>query len=322
VIQARGLATALLACLLAGCAATPTPTEPALTGGCPESLRQGIRITASDSQVAIPDGVRVASGAVPLMAGVGRRVLLALDVSPGVSRIRILSSSIEMLTFGGTLAGWARVVAPAAATGQQSIQAADGFLRIAPFLPGKRLAPYTETVDVVVVPGGARVAGLALHPGRMWDAAGRATQPKDLAVALVPILHLKVLDVVTATARLEFTAVPRSHRHERWQCSIESDFELVDHRAALPNLWVLQPAERIGSNQPVLALYNARVGAIAAVFRDPATASGFARWLRETHARRIGKYDVGFTSKTIAAGFQPASGEGPGELSVQELGER
>jgi hypothetical protein len=227
-----------------------------------------------------------------------------------------------MLTFGGTLAGWARVVVPAEAAKHESIQVSDGLLRIAPFLPGKRLEPYTETLDVLVVPGGARVAGAALRPGRMWDAAGRPMPPDDLGVVLAPILHLKVLNVVAATVRLELTVIPRSHRHEQWQCSIESDFQLVDHRAALPNLWVLQPAGLIGSDQPVLALYDAGVGAIPAVFRDPETASGFARWLRETHATRVGKYEIGFTSKTIAAAFQPASGDGAGELSVQEFGER
>ena len=321
-IRAGGLAGTLLACALAGCAGPRTLTEPTAPGGCPESLRQGVRITASQSQVAIPDGVRVPSGAVPLIAGVGRRILLAIDLSPGLPRVRILSSSLEMLTFGGTLDGWARVVAPPAATGRQSIQASEGFLRLAPFLPGKRLEPYTETLDVVVIPGGARLAAMALRPGRMWDASGRPTPPDDLGVVLAPILHLKVLDVVAATARLEFTALHRSRPHERWQCSIESDFQLVDHRAALPNLWVLQRAGLTGSNQPAVALYDPTVGAIPAVFRDPATASGFARWLRETHAARVGKYEIGFTSKQSATGFQRASDDGAGELSVQEFGER
>lgn len=319
-IRAGGLASALLACVLAGCSGPRALTEP--TGGCPESLRQGVRLTASESQVAIPDGVRVPSGAVPLVAGVGRRVLLAIDLSPGLPRVRILSSSLEMLTYGGTLAGWVRVVAPPAAMRHQSIQASQGFLRLAPFLPGRRLGPYTETLDTVVVPGGARVAGMALRPGRMWQAMDRPTPPDHLAVVLAPILHLKVLDVVAATARLEFTAVHRSRPHERWRCSIESDFQLVDHDAALPDLWLLQRAGLTGSNQPVLALYNPAVGVIPAIFRDPATASGFARWLRETRATRVGKYEIGFTSKQRAAGFEPASIDGEGELSVQEFGER
>lgn len=315
-------AIALLACLLAGCAGPGALTSTTPSGGCPDSLREGIRVTASVAQVPIPDGVREPSGAVKLIAGTGRRVLLAVDVSPGLPRVRLLSSSIELLTFGGTLAGWARVVAPATATDHQSIHVSDGLLRIAPFLPRGRLGPYTETLDLVVVPGGAPVPALALRPGRMWDGAGRPTAPHDLRIVVAPILHLKVQDVVGATMQLDFTALHRSRPHERWQCSIESDFQLVDHRSALPSLWVLQPAAHIGSKSSVLALYNQSIGSFPAVFLDPATAAGFARWLSETHARRVGKYEIGLTSKTAASGFQATSNDDYGQLTVQQFGER
>jgi hypothetical protein len=312
----------LLACLLDGCTGPQALTEPTAPGGCPESLRQGIHITASVAQVAIPDGVKEPSGAVRLIAGLGRRVLIAVEVPRGLPRVRLLSDSLEVLTFGGTLAGWARIAAPATATGHQSIQVSDGLLRITPFLPGGRLGPYTEALDLEVVPGGAAAAGLALRPGRMWDDSGRPTAPHDLGIVLAPILHLKVLDVVDATALFDFTALQRSRPHERWQCSIESDFQLVDHRSALPNLWVLQPAESIGAKQPVLALYKQNMGAFPAIFLSPATAAGFARWLRETHARRVGEYAIGLTSKTAATGFQPASKDDFADFSVQQFGDR
>ena len=315
-------AIALLACLLGGCAGSRTLTEPTASGGCPDSLRQGIRVTASVAQVAIPDGVRMPSGAVRLIAGVGRRVLIAVDIPRGLPRVRLVSSSLDVLTFGGTLAGWARVVAPATVIGHQSIQASDGLLRIAPFIPGGRLGSYTEAFDLLVVPGGAAVAGLALRPGRMWDDSGRPTAPRDLGIVLAPILHLKVLDVVSATAQLDFTTVQRSRPHEQWRCSIESDFQLVDHRSALPDLWVLQPAKDIGSKHPVLALYNGSIGPFPAVFLSPATAAGFARWLSEAHARQVGEYEVGFTSKTNARGFREASKDDFGDLTVQQFGER
>lgn len=315
-------AIAVAACLLAGCAGSRALTEPTASGGCPESLRQGIQVTASVAQVAIPDGVKEPSGAVRVVAGVGRRVLLAVEVSPGLPRVRLVSNSLEMLTFGGTLAGWARVVEPAMETGHQGIQVSDGLLRVTPFLPGRRLGPHTETIDVVVVPGGAGAAGLALRPGRMWDDAGRPMAPRDLRIVLVPILHLKVQDVVGATVELDFIAVHRSRPHERWQCSIGSDFQLVDHRSALPSLWVLQPVKRTGATSPVFALYNPSVGAFPAVFLDPATAAGFARWLGETHAGRVGKYEIGLTSKTNATGFQVAARDDSDELTVQQFGER
>jgi len=156
----------------------------------------------------------------------------------------------------------------------------------------------------------------------MWDEAGKPTAPHDLGIVLAPILHLEVQDVVDATAQLDFTALHRFHPHQRWQCSIESDFQLVDHRSALPNLWVLQPAEHIGTHFSVLALYNPNIGAFPAVFLDPATAAGFARWLSETHARRVGKYEIGFTSTKKATGLQAASNDDYGQLTVQQFGER
>lgn len=315
-------AIALLACALAGCTGPRKVTEPTAPSGCPESLRDGIRVMASVAQVAIPDGVRMPSGAVGLAAGVGRRVLLAIDVPPGMPRTRLLSSSVEMLTFGGTLAGWARVVEPATAIGHQSIQVSAGLLRIAPFFPQRRLGPYTETVDVVVDPGGAPAAGLALHPGRMWDDSGRPIAPHDLTIVLVPILHLKVLDVVSGTVQLDFTALRRSAPHERWQCSIESDFQLVDHLSALPRLWVLRPAARTGGKDLALALYDPSIGVFPAVFLDPATAAGFARWLSETHAKRVSQYQIGLTQEASATGFQAVSSDGFGELIVRQLGER
>lgn len=321
-LASSSAAMTLLACLLGGCAGPHALTEPIAPGGCPESLRQGIRVTASVAQVAIPDGVKAPSGSVRLVAGVGRRVLFAVNASSGLPRVRLVSSSLEMLTFGGTLAGWASVVEPATDEEHQGIQVSDGSLRIVPFLPARRLGPYTETVDVVVVPGGAAAAGLALRPGEMWDNTGRPTPPRDLSIILTPMMHLRVQDVVGATVELDFTAIHRSRPHERWQCSIESDFQLVDHRSALPSLWVLQPATRIGANLPVLALYNPSIGVIPAIFLDPATAIGFARWLSETHAGRVGDYEIGLTSKTNATGFQVAAGGGADALAAQQFGDR
>jgi len=315
-------AIGLLACLLAGCAGPRALTPPRTPGGCPESLREGVRVTASVAQVTVPDGVKAPSGSVSLIAGVGRRVLFAVDVPRDLPRVRLLASSLDVLTFGGTLAGWARVVVPAAAAAHQSIQVSDGLLRVAPFFPGERLGPYTEALDLAVVPGGASVAGVALRPGRMWDDSGRPTAPQDLKVALIPVLHLKVQDVVGATVRLDFTALHRGRAGERWQCSVASDFQLVDHRSALPDLWVLQPAQGIGPKFPVLTLYSQSVGAFPAVFLNPAAAAGFARWLSETHAGRVGDYEIGLTSKTATTGLKTASKDDLGRLEVQQFGER
>lgn len=310
----------LLSGALTGCAEHRGLTKPMAPGECPAPLRDGVHITASVAESPIPAGVTLPSGEVKVVAGTVRRVLLAVEVSPGLPRLRLLSNSVEILTFGGTLAGWARVVAPAAATSRESIQASDGYLRITPFIPGQKLGSYTQSIDVLIVPGGAPVGGLALRPGPMWDKTGSPTAPRDLTVQLVPILHLKVLDVVTASVQLDFTALHLSGAHEHWRCSTESDVQFLDHRSALPNLWVLRRVAPTGSSYPMLALYNPSVGAFPAAFLDPATAAGFARWLRETHAVRVGDYAIGLISKTNANGFQTASKDDLGELEVAQFG--
>lgn len=312
------VAMPLLACALAACSASPvvsaTPHAP-----CPDSLVEGIRLSASVAQVTVPDGVRTPSGSVKLIAGVGRRILLSADVPETLPRVRLINNSLSLYTFGGTLAGWARVVQPAGAVARESIQVSGGLLRIAPFLPGNKLRTYTQTFDVLVIPGGAPAAGLVLHTGPMWDGAGRPTAPDEFEIALDPILHMSVLDTVNATAQFDFLLLHRAGAHERWECSVQSKFLLVDHDSVLPDLWTLQASRR---RVPVgrLVFYNPGVGAFPVMFDNPAVAAGFARWLSETHATRVGKYQIGLMAAVTATGFQPVGNDATTTLAVKQLG--
>ncbi|HTT05387.1 MAG TPA: hypothetical protein VMF64_08860 [Steroidobacteraceae bacterium] len=318
-MRAAGLiASWSLAWSLAGCVTTGEPPD-AISSACPASLVDGIRLSASVAQVPVPDGVSVTSGAVKMIAGVGRRVLFSVEVARTVPRVRVLESSLQLTTLGGTLAGWARVDRPAGAGAHQSIQVSGGYLRIAPFLPGQRLRTYTQSVDVLVLPGGQPASQLALRPGRMWDEAGRPTAPEALEVSLRPIQHMSVLDVVNASATLQLLAQHRSGSHESWECAIQSDFELVDHEAVLPRLWTLWPAQRAAPHD-ALALYNPAVGAFPMVFLDPATAAGFIRWLTETHATALAGYAIGWLAQTNATHFQAAPPGGLSDLAVKQLG--
>lgn len=120
--DAACVAVSLLAGMLAGCAAPRVLTSSPTVGECPSSLRTGIRLTASVAQVAIPDGIEAPSGPVRLIAGVGHRVLLSVEVPNGLPRVRLLENALAMFTYGGTLAGWARVVEPAGAGARESLQ--------------------------------------------------------------------------------------------------------------------------------------------------------------------------------------------------------
>jgi hypothetical protein len=254
-----------------------------------------------------------------MVAGVGRRILLSAEVARTVPRVRLLENSLQLTTLGGTLVGWARLDRPAGAGAHQSIQVSGGYLRIAPFVPGRRLRTYTQSVDVLVLPGGEPASQLALRPGKMWDEAGRPTAPDALKVLLEPIQHMTVLDVVEARADLEFLAQHRSGAREYWECAIQSDFQLVDHDSVLPRLWTLRPAKR-GAPHDALALYRPTVGAFPMLFLDPATAAGFMRWLAETHATGVAGYAIGWMAPEKAADFHAAPKTGLSDLAVKQLG--
>ncbi len=256
------------------------------------------------------------SGSTALHTLTGRRVSIALAVSAGIPAIRVLSDSLTLYTFGGTIAGWA-----ATASRDASIEVEPGVVRLAPFLPRSRLHAHTDSIDLVVLPGGAPIGELAIRPGEMWDQAGQPIAPPALRLALTSLHHMSVLEQVDATVRFEFTAQHRSGAHERWTCAIESRFSLVDHDAVLPDLWTLRYAQRLGTRRATLALYRPSVGAFRAILLDPASAAGLARWLSQTHAHVIDSYRVGFLAADRPTGFEEATDDELEVLSVAQLGE-
>jgi hypothetical protein len=307
--------------MLAGCAGSPVPPTAASPGECPDSLESDVRLTASVAQVSVPNGLQTSSGPVRLVAGLGRRVILSVEVPSGLPRVRLLANSLSIYTFGGILGGWARVVRPAGAGARESMQVSDDLLRVAPFITGPKLHTHTQTIDMLVVPGGAPAGAVALRPGPMWDDAGRPIAPDELKIVLDPILHMTVLDTVSATATFEFRVVHRSGAHELWECSARSNFQLVDHDSVLPNLWILQTREGIGRKPATLALYDRSVGAFPIVLLDPATAAGFARWLSETRASRAGEYAIGTMTTANARAFQHLADDELAGLKVRQLGD-
>lgn len=314
----RLLAVLLLACTLSGCVGSALLPETAIPAACPSALAGAVQLSVSVAQAPVPAGVSVPSGSVRLIAGVGRRLLLSVEVAR-LPNIRLVENSLEITTLGGTLAGWAQVDRPAGAGARESIQVSGGYLRLAPFVPGNTLRTYTQSIDVLVLPGGESVSQLALRPGRMWDQAGRPIPPAALQIRLDAIQHMTVLDVVNATAQLDFIAEHRSGAHEYWECAIQSDFQLVDHDSVLPRLWIVRHAKR-GTPQDALALYKPTVGAFPLIFLDPATAGGFVRWLTETHTTRVAGFDIGWMAPQSPTGFQAAPDTGTSGLAVRQLG--
>ena len=311
---------AVLSWALSGCAFHPTRVQPIDRGGCPEALRQHISLNVSVAEIRIPAGLTLPSGPVRLHAGTGRSVLLAVRIAGPLPSVRLLGNSVSILTYGGVLAGWARVADPATAADSESIAAQGGWLQIAPFISGSRLHARTQTVDLLVIPGGHPVAGLALQPGPMWRHDGAPMPPDRIRFRLIPEFHMTQLHAVDATATFRFAARHLTGAHEHWECSIPTNFTLVNRESGLPSLWVLRifgpraPADR------VLALYSRRIGVFKAAFLNPDAARSFALWESETHATRTGGFALGFIGQSSHSPFTPISIAASNALVVAQWG--
>jgi hypothetical protein len=220
---------------------------------------------------------------------------------------------------GGTFEGWAAAVGK-----DRAVEVLPGRLTITPFLGTSTLTAQTLTLDVLINPGGAPVDEVALTTSPMWTADRRPIAPEAIAVTLVPIRHFTVYDEVTAIARLQYGA-----------CTVEERFVLADRDAVRPPLWDIGIALRGDSRSSWLALYDSVTGPVRVIFTNPAVAAGFSTWLRQTGARRLGKYELGVIHPVesdndeptarfehfLMGSFQPISADELSVLRVGPLGE-
>lgn len=279
----RGVAAGVIAAL-AGCASPPPALDP---GGCPPSLRRAVVVSVSVSPIAPRPGTLDGGGSVPLIAGTDRRLLVAVHIARIRPRVRILADALDLLTYGGTLDGRARIVRPRGAERRQSLTAEGGWLELAPFIPGAHLHSRTEVLDVRVVPGGDPRAILVVRPPALWWPDGRARSARDLTLHFTTAAHMTRVHAVDATATFHFRVQHLGGARERWHCSIDRNFTLVTHRQALANLWVLRPPFVAHVPPATLAVFDPRRGTFPLVFPDPQSARAFADWIRQRHARRL-----------------------------------
>jgi hypothetical protein len=169
----------------------------------------------------------------------------------------------------------------------------------------------------------------------LWDSQLHPLSPDRVAISLAPLRHFTMYDQVEAALSLDFAVSRARAARQPWTCSAESRFTLVDRTATAPNLWDLRKSGEYGPTEWWLALFCARAGAFRAIFTSPADARGFAAWLRQTHARHVGEYDVGMfrpdysrdarrtvpASHSVADTFRGVSTDDLDALTVGRLGE-
>ena len=288
----RGVAALALAALT-GCATPPAPLDP---GGCPRALRHTVVVLVSVSPIARSNYPFDADSAVPQTAGTERRLLLAVHVARSAPRVQLLANSLDLLTYGGTLTGWARVVQPRDAERHESLAVDGGWLGISPFLAGAHLHSRTEALDVRIVPGGHPRAILVVRPSVLWSHEGRPRPARDVALHFRTVSHMTRLHAVDATATFRFRVQHLGGAHERWNCSSNRNFTLVTREQALPDLWVLRGRPTAHAPAETLAVSDPRRGEFPLVFPDPQSARAFARWVHHRHPRHVGQDVLGVIS--------------------------
>jgi hypothetical protein len=339
----------LLTLALIGC--RPITTERATAGeqdtaSCPPQIQQQLKVVASAAAIRIPPNLAPADNSSNAVAG--RRVVISLSPGTAVTGLHLASNAMTITTFGGTFAGMANPGEDADATtnrahdrprvaqisGERALEVSPGRLRIAPFVVGATLRPQTFSMDLLVTPGGSPLDEMVVTTEALWDAQLQPLPPDRVAISLAPLRHFTMYDQVEATLSFDFAA-SRGTARQQWSCAAESRFTLVDSTATAPNLWDLRKSAEYGRSEWWLALFAAKGGPLRAIFTSPADASGFAGWLRQTHATQIGGYDVGMfrpeysrdarrtvpASHSVADTFRRVSTDDLDALIVGRLGE-
>jgi len=328
------VSAALIATMMGstGCQSTrmaPVAQEE-LSEPCPAELQAQVKVFASGAPRTIPPELAVDTGLTN--AVVGRRLLVSVSPSGAARGVRIISSALAATTFGGTFEGWAAIERDG--TGR-ALDVSPGRLRIAPFLSGSTLQPQSISLDLLVVPGAMPVDEMAISAPQLWSQDRQPISGAGLQISLTQLRHFSVYDAVEATIKLEFVALGSRSASDRWECSIENHITLVDRAAVTPPLWDLRKSADRGRSEYWLALFDGRTGPFRAIFTSPADATGFARWLRQTHSTRAGAYQLGMfrpeysdgarrtvpVDHSVIDSFQPASSDDLNNLVVGRLGE-
>jgi len=310
---------------------------------CPPQIQEQVKLAASAAAITIPSNRAPADPSSNAVAG--RRVVISLSPGAAAAGLHLVSNAVTITTFGGTLEGMAGATEDGPKARERphitqisdgrAIEVTPGRLRIAPFVVGATLRPQTLSMDLLVTPGGSPLDEMVVATEALWDSQLHPLPPERVAISLVPLRHFTMYDQVEAALSLDFDVSRAPAARQRWTCSAESRFTLVDRSATAPNLWDLRKSAEYGPTEWWLALFSARAGAFRAIFTSPADARGFAGWLRQTHARHVGDYDVGMfrpdysrdarrtvpAAHSVADTFRTASTDDLDALIVGRLGE-
>jgi hypothetical protein len=334
-----------LMAVMAGCHSMTTHTAPDSASSCPPEFQDQLRIAASAVPWKVPEDM--AQGQV-LNSVLGRRISVSISPKGVAYGMQIAFSELAVAPLGGTFRGWARISSStqnagfqAAQVSQQAVVAqasgidvSPGRLRITPFVRTTKLQPQTLSVDVILSPGAEPLDEMVISAGAFWDTSFHPLAPERIELSLEPLRHYTVYDQVDGIVSSMFVA-SRPSSSITTTCTAETRVTLVDLASSTPPLWDLRRSAPAGRSEWWLALLDPQTGPHRVIFKNPAEADGFASWLHQTHALRVGRYQVGVfrpgyssearrtvpKSHSVTDTFQTASAEDLDALVVGRLGE-
>ena len=335
-VLALAVSVSVLAVMMGCRSMTPETVSTAVDSQtpCPAEFQDEVRIAASAVPWKIPADFAQGEG---LNSVLGRRILVSISPKGEAYGMQIVSSELAVTPFGGTFRGWARVERGHESIVAQpsGIEVTPGRLRITPFLRTSKLRPQTLLLDVILAPGAEPLDEMVISAGAFWDASLHPLPPERVDISLEPLRHYTVYDQVDGVVSSTFATAQSAALSAMTKCTAETRVVLIDRASSTPPLWDLRKAVPMGRSELWLALSDPQTGSHRVIFKNPAEADGFASWLRQTHALRIGRYQVGVfrpgyssdARRTVPEGhsvtdtFRAASAEDLDALVVGRLGE-
>ncbi len=306
--------------LTSGCASEGH--RPVFDGGypeydCPEHL-QGRLSVSIDVRPTEVDAARIKDYAIDTVGIVDRRLMISIAPAGLRPDDGIVWHSLSISSYGGTFVAWSRLqtdqltLTPAAtpvvqkeartkqARGEVAlVSLGAGVVTIERSIREQGDLLGTFALDLSIMPGGVVVDDTVLEISNLWTAYGKAVEPEDVVVELVPVRHPPGLDTVQASVELGYI-VHEAKSGDEWYCTAESRATLVDLDSVRQRFWDVGLARKNTERREWLALVGPAVGGVRAVFDSPATANALATWIQTTGSTRIGDYELGIFRQSTA----------------------
>lgn len=332
-MRKRSMAWCALLIVLTACSAAP-PHRAQFSGDypahdCPGWLEGAISVSA-DARPASIHSSALLDASIATTGAVGRSVSInAIPTGLG-PKDRVIWSSTTLSTYGGTLAGWARLKtdfadlsptqdevtnAHARRAGELlDVRSTPGQLRVLRSAQGDTNLLGGMAIDLLVWPGGVVVDDTVVRVPKLWTAESPMS-PGEVALQLTPVRHPPGYDIVVANVQLDYVARLASTRDE-WTCSTETRVTLVDQDAVRAPFWDIGPARPNAGRREWLALFEPSTGAVRAMFESPAAANALVSWIQATGATAIGGYTLGLFKQSAVPAGRPFGHLGPEAMAT------